>query len=265
MILHTASWYSVLRVSSVILRRATWPFLLAISLSVATSTTVAASPLSQAAVTALARRCAPTVDPKILVAVARVESQLNPLALHNNSRRITIYPGSSAVASELAEQWISKGDSVDMGLMQINSNNLSTLGLTVETALDPCRSLNAAAHVLSAVYEQGSAVADRQAVLLIALSRYNTGRTLAGIGNGYAGRVLTARNDTKQINAQSANTVERQLPVWDIWASASAARRNGVAWLIGSQDAHEFLIGAGAQPTGEPHAVSRTLGTAPGM
>lgn len=198
--------------------------------------------------------------------MAHIESHFDPLALRNNTKNISIAPSSAAASVEQAKLWISRGYSVDIGLMQINSSNLSALGMTIDDALDPCRSLKAGARILSKAYAQGGSVADRQAALLIALSRYNTGRTLAGLANGYVGQVFSARGDTTTSISESADHANSQHSDWDVWTVAWLAQRDGATWLIGSQISHDFLIGAGAQPiTGEPHALSsQGPGTAPG-
>lgn len=220
------------------------------------------APLSEQQLSLLVRQCASSSDPSVLRSVANIESRSDPFVLHNNTNHISVTASSLAASARQAKQWIYQGYSVDIGLMQINSDNLSALGMTVEDALDPCRSLEAGASLLSSAYAQGASKADRQAALLIALSRYNTGRLFAGLVNGYVGRVLTVQ-DTGSRPSYPANS---QHPDWDVWAVASSARHNGAAWLVGSQEAHRFPIGAGAQPkTGEPHALSRGTGTAPGM
>lgn len=224
------------------------------------------APLSAGVFNAMARRCAPTVDPAILAAVARRESHFDPLVLRNNTRHISITPTSLVAGAEQARAWISHGDSIDLGLMQINSTNLAKLKLTAETALDPCHSLQTAAHVLSVAYAQGSSVADRQAALLIALSRYNTGHALAGLANGYVGQVLAAQNQHDQIISKYQSGAKPSGPSWDVWAVAATAQRDGATWLVGSQTTHDFLVGAGAHSeTGELHALSEGPGTAPGL
>lgn len=69
-------------------------------------------------------------------------------------------------AARLARSLIAAGHSVDIGSTQVNASNFGWLGLTVETALDPCRNIAAGASVLTAY------------------SRYNTGSPPAGIANG---------------------------------------------------------------------------------
>ncbi|HEY1214378.1 MAG TPA: lytic transglycosylase domain-containing protein [Bryobacteraceae bacterium] len=223
------------------------------------------APLSEQQLSFFARQCAPSSDPTVLRSVAHVESRFDPFSLHNDTKHISIAPSTLAASAKQAKQWISDGYSVDIGLMQINSGNLSALGMTVEDALDPCRSLEAGASLLSSAYAQGASTADRQAALLIALSRYNTGRPRAGLVNGYVEQVLTAQ-DVNKARSKPSSATNPQQPDWDVWAVASSEQHDGAAWLIGSQDTYSFLIGAGAQPkTGEPHALSQGPGTAPGM
>jgi type IV secretion system protein VirB1 len=46
-------------------------------------------------------------------------------------------PNTVPEVAALANHWIARGFTVDLGLAQINSANLSALGLTVEEVLDP--------------------------------------------------------------------------------------------------------------------------------
>ena len=202
------------------------------------------APLSEQQLSFLVRQCASSSDPSVLRSVARVESHFNPFALHNDTKHISVAALSLAASAEQAKQWISQGYSVDIGLMQINSGNLSALGMTVEDALDPCRSLEAGASILSAAYAQGASVADRQAALLIALSRYNTGNPLTGIANGYANQVISAQSAAltgKWALQKAPNTP----PQWDIWGTSGAEPTSWVLTANGSSEIER----AGAQST----------------
>ena len=93
----------------------------------------------------------------------------------------------------MARSLLATGANLDLGLAQINSSNLTWLGLTVEQAFDPCRNLAAAATVLRAGYQlSGPTAEDAQTALRVALSRYNTGDASRGFRNGYVGRVENA-------------------------------------------------------------------------
>lgn len=130
--------------------------------------------------TNLAVTCAPQVAPATLAAVARTESDFQTLAIGDNTARRSYSPHDKSEAVALARQLMTEGHDLDLGLMQINQRNFGWLGLTVEDAFDPCRSIAAGA------------------VVLTSLSRYNTGNPWAGISNGYVARILSAEKGGKQ-------------------------------------------------------------------
>jgi type IV secretion system protein VirB1 len=123
---------------------------------------------------ALALQCAPSVDPRLIVAIGQLESGLDPLTLHDNTTGETLH--GHAVASAASER-IAAGHSVDLGLMQINSKNLSLLRLPLDEAFTACSSVVAAAR------------------LLALFSKYNTGSPTRGIG--YATRVVSTVADLR--------------------------------------------------------------------
>jgi type IV secretion system protein VirB1 len=125
--------------------------------------------LTEAAVISLAIACAPGLDPTTIAGIAQHESGFDPLRISapnaNGSR--------------------------DYGLMQINERNFRWLGLTGETALDPCQSIAAAAH------------------LLTSFSRYNTGSPTTGLRNGYATALLAQTDRIKRLTAVSVTEASR--------------------------------------------------------
>lgn len=146
------------------------------------------------AVLALSQACAPSVAPETLTAIAHVESRFDPLAIGvNRGGQAPPSAQNAASAARLARRLLDDGANIDLGLAQINSSNLSWLGMTVEDAFDPCRNLAAAATVLRAGYRRpGDGAAGAQTALRIALSRYNTGDASRGFRNGYVRRVEDA-------------------------------------------------------------------------
>ncbi|MBB5390543.1 MULTISPECIES: transglycosylase SLT domain-containing protein [unclassified Herbaspirillum] len=73
------------------------------------------------------------IDPLLLVAIAKVESSLNPKAINHN-----------------------RNGTYDVGLMQINSANFSYLraaGITQEKLYEPCTSIKAGAIILAGFIE----------------------------------------------------------------------------------------------------------------
>jgi type IV secretion system protein VirB1 len=134
--------------------------------------------------------CAPNVAPITLQAIARVESRDNPLAIHVNGMSVQPPPAHSAqYAAHVAETYIARGYSVDIGLMQVNSRHLAVLGVTVEQILDPCTNIRAAATILTADYAAAARTrGDGQSALQLALSAYDTGNFYRGFANGYVTR-----------------------------------------------------------------------------
>jgi len=141
---------------------------------------------------ALLLACALNVEAPTLDAIVRVESGGNAIALNvNRLRGPQPRPASVAEAVRIAEGYIARGFSVDLGLMQVNSRNLPALGYTVEQALDPCTNIAAGGRILTANYAEAvRRMGEGQPALLAALSAYNTGDYSAGFRNGYVARYI---------------------------------------------------------------------------
>jgi len=150
--------------------------------------------ISLAAALGLAAQCAPTVAPETLLSVVQVESRFEPLAIGvNGAPRLTVTPSSVDDAVAKAGTLIAAGRNVDLGLAQINSKNLSWLGLSLADAFEPCTNLRAAARILQDGYVRSDAVrVGEQTALKTALSYYNTGHPARGFSNGYVGKVRSA-------------------------------------------------------------------------
>ena len=183
----------------------------------------------------LALRCGPDVAPLTLAAIARAESRFQPLMINDNTTRTTGAPATREIAAQVATKLIAAGHSVDVGLMQINSANFRRLGLTPDAALDPCRSIAAAATMLVGDYAGGDTHVAQQAALRAAISDYNTGSAQRGFENGYVHKVELAAQqvvpaldvsttsvapDQSQPSLQAVNAGTS--PGWDVWASAGA-------------------------------------------
>ncbi|MBU8541730.1 lytic transglycosylase domain-containing protein [Falsiroseomonas tokyonensis] len=193
----------------------------------------------------LATTCAPGVAPETLAAIARAESGFNVLAInlngaHGGTQSVGGREEAIALATELV---VVRGRSVDLGLMQVNSTNLSRLGLTIADAFDPCRSLEAGARVLAEGYAAAArGEADPQRALRTALSRYNTGHPERGFANGYVGRIEASAervvpairlrgeasvNPTPPVPLQTpASPAPSGPPAWDVFGQAQQARQH---------------------------------------
>ncbi|MEG3170550.1 lytic transglycosylase domain-containing protein [Sphingomonas sp. LB3N6] len=117
-----------------------------------------------------------------MLSVIHTESRFNSLAIGvNRGGRSKPKPRSYAEAVNTAYALIRAGYNIDLGLGQINSANLRRLNLSIEDAFDPCRSLTAAATVLTANYLRVLPRSQStQHALATALSMYNTGREWRG-------------------------------------------------------------------------------------
>jgi type IV secretion system protein VirB1 len=165
--------------------------------------------LELAAVLGLASTCAPGIAPETLAAIARAESGFDTLAINvNGPGGGRIRPAGTTDAVARARALIAAGRSVDLGLMQVNSRNLGWLGLSVEDAFDPCRSVAAGARVLTA------------------FSGYNTGSPHRGFANGYVARVLAAGSANEAAPAAPPSPAPQPAascaPSWDVWARCAA-------------------------------------------
>lgn len=145
---------------------------------------------SAAALFALASQCAPTVAPQTVLAIIRTESSGDPFALNVNGERQPARQSNAVDAAATARRFVAAGYSVDLGLGQINSRNMRWLGLTWETAFDPCTNVAALGRILTANYNSAKAGRDPQAALRFALSMYNTGSQTRGFQNGYVAKVV---------------------------------------------------------------------------
>ena len=180
------------------------------------------APLAPSEFKALAQRCAADVPLITLHAIARAESAFRPYALSlNYPKRTAAEQGLHGGGMFLARQprtldearaWtrylVSRGKTVSIGLLQINSEHSADFGLTWDQLFDPCTNMRVGAHLLTAYYRQAAAVlGDGQQALQFALSGYNSGFPLVGFTNGYVDSVVqgefTASRRTIEPNESS--------------------------------------------------------------
>jgi type IV secretion system protein VirB1 len=127
--------------------------------------------------------CAPIVHPVTMAAIVMHESAGNPFAIHNNTSGRSYRPTSIANAVGLADEMIARGDSVDLGLAQINNKNLARLGLTTQSVFDPCKNLAGSQIILLDGWQKSGGD------LRKTLSAYNTGKLDGATGERYADAV----------------------------------------------------------------------------
>lgn len=147
----------------------------------------------------LAALCAPQVHASTVMALVAVESSANPYAIGVVGGALVRQPRHRAEAVATARALRAAGWNFSVGLGQINVGNFERLGLTVETAFDPCTNLAALQAVLAECFgrssteiSQASTATAEQAALRRALSCYYSGNFITGFGHGYVGRVVAA-------------------------------------------------------------------------
>lgn len=194
----------------------------------------------------IAYNCAPSIGISTLAAIVKTESGFNPLAIGINVKKNTPKPKietpkTTNEAVFTAKWLLAHGYNIDMGLGQINSSNLSGLGLTVDDMFNPCSNLNAAGVILKDNYKFALKNApDEKAALYAAISAYNTGSQTKGFSNGYVNSVVS--NSTIAIN-----NVDIKVP--------ELIPNNGIApnKISVSEPIHKL-----AEPTSEPAPTTLT-------
>ena len=239
-----------------------------------------ARPLTMDEFGALALRCGSTVAPATLASIAQTESRFQPLTINDNTTATAGVPATPEIAVEVATGLLRAGHSVDLGLMQINSANLAKLGLTPVQAFDPCRSIAAAASILTGDYAGGDTHEAQQNALREAISRYNTGDAEGGFENGYVHKVeLAARQivpsldvETPSVATGDAQSTRRPPsetnapPFWNVWAASDAAARppgTPEPTMPASESGMAVLADAATEPTAPANPSARTTEGSP--
>ena len=143
--------------------------------------------------TALIEHCAPSVAPATILKIIKTESGGDVYALHVNGYGRLPSSGPAA-ARRNAQIAIDAGYSVDIGLMQINSQHLKRFHLSVTQAFEPCTNLKIGSMLLTASYLDAARIfGPGQGALQHALSAYNTGNFERGLDNGYVAQYYIAR------------------------------------------------------------------------
>ena len=148
--------------------------------------------MDTAALLGLVALCAPLVAPSTAYALMRVESSFNPYAIGVVGASLQRQPRSYAEALATARRLQALGYDYSVGLTQINQRNFARLGLTTETAFDPCDNLQAMQRVLGECLNRSRQSGAPQRALRDALSCYYSGDFHTGYRDGYVRRVAAA-------------------------------------------------------------------------
>jgi type IV secretion system protein VirB1 len=162
-------------------------------------------------------RCAPTAPLSTLGAIISTESSGNPNAVQIDFpkallRRWGLPPGTlrllrQPIDANEAGEWIAYLNahriSVDVGLMQISTDEAVRRHIRPAALLDPCTNIRTGWSILEGDYKiEIDRFGPGQTALQHALSRYNTGDTNKGIENGYLARVAAALQRLKDRPAE---------------------------------------------------------------
>lgn len=158
-------------------------------------------------------RCTSTAPLSTLAAIISTESGGNPNAIQIDFpksllRRWGLPPGTlrlqrQPVDANEAGEWIAYLNahrvSVDVGLMQVSTDEAVRRHIAPEALLDPCTNVRTGWSILEDDYKiEVKRLGPGQVALQHALSRYNTGDTNRGIDNGYLARVTAALQRPKE-------------------------------------------------------------------
>ena len=155
---------------------------------------------------ALALACAPQVHLTTAHALIAVESAFNPWAIGVVGGSLQRQPHHRTEALATAQALQATGRNFSVGLGQINLGNFQRLGLSLESAFEPCINLAAMQAVLSECFERAQRKSPRtagdQAALRAALSCYYSGNFSTGFRHGYVRKVVAAaRNPSPSVNS----------------------------------------------------------------
>jgi type IV secretion system protein VirB1 len=152
--------------------------------------------MDAATILSLALACAPQVHAETARALVSIESAFNPWAIGVVGGQLVRQPRSRAEAQATARALQATGWNFSVGLGQINLRNFERLGLTVDTAFDPCSNLTAMQTVLTECIARVPASQEsprtEQTALRQALSCYYSGNFVTGFTHGYVRRVARA-------------------------------------------------------------------------
>jgi type IV secretion system protein VirB1 len=142
----------------------------------------------------LVHQCAPEIQQNTLAHVVQVESSYNPYAIGVVGAHLERQPHSLTEAIATS-QWLDRnGFNFSVGLVQVNKTNFSKYGLSIESAFEPCKNLQAAAAILKDCYLRAYQVHPvEQIALRDAFSCYYSGNFTTGYKAGYVLSVIEGR------------------------------------------------------------------------
>lgn len=133
----------------------------------------------------------PGVPTVIVKAIIENESAKKPFAINVNKDGksfVSFIPKTKDEAIKIAQSYINAGFSVDVGYMQLNSDNFKQLNTTLENALEPCKNIYLSSTIFYNFYKDTSKKDSSITRVQKSLSAYNTGSYELGFKNGYVAK-----------------------------------------------------------------------------
>jgi type IV secretion system protein VirB1 len=133
--------------------------------------------IPELALSVYVRACAPNVAPMTSLAIISVESRGWPWSIRDNTENRSYALRTRDEAARAAADLVNAGHNLDLGLMQVNSQNLGWLGLRVDQVFDPCTNIAAGGRILTEDYVGAARVyGPGQLALYHAFEAYNSGK-----------------------------------------------------------------------------------------
>lgn len=105
----------------------------------------------------LYQKCgSPGVPVELSAAIASIESGMSPLAVKSAQRSET--PASAGAAVGTAVALLDDGQDATLGLMGLDARTLPGKGVALSAAFDPCKNIELATRLLSALWKSGEAM-----------------------------------------------------------------------------------------------------------
>jgi type IV secretion system protein VirB1 len=162
-------------------------------------------------VMALAQQCAPTVHPRTMAAIVKVESSQNPYAIGVVGGYLERQPKALDEAVATAKALQSAGYNFSVGVGQVNRYNLPKYGLTVEQAFDPCSNIRVASQIFKECFDRAyPQTREEQSALRAALSCYYSGNFQTGFKPDFTGQPSYVE---KVVSAAGASTATEPIRV----------------------------------------------------
>ncbi|WLI87828.1 lytic transglycosylase domain-containing protein [Massilia sp. R2A-15] len=137
-------------------------------------------------------RCAPEISAGLMTALVQRESNGNPFAIGLDGKEgFFPQPRSLHEAVSAAEALTKHGKTFSVGLAQIHSSNIKSLGITWRQAFDGCENLRVGQQIFSSFHSKAIKAGFRNAdAVFAALRGYNSGNLYAPVSNVYATAIM---------------------------------------------------------------------------